>query len=272
MHRVLTTRTGALTLAITLAVAAALLVVAYVKGYQSDVNGRNGEVSVLVANQTIPQLTPGNQVIEATMFRTTTVPKGSLVDGAVTKPDQLKGLVARNDVYPGEQLTTNQFVKSDTTSVSVNLKPNQRAIDFPASPGQGLVGRLQVGDHVDVVANFDVVPIDPATGLPRVGGQSIPVTKTIAHDVLVLGVPDTSSSDSGSAATADQAKNSVLTLAINVADVQHVVFAQEKGDIYFVLRPPGSSDEVTPVIDDVRSVLRGTRGDPLLYSVLGKGR
>ena len=137
MHRVLTTRTGALTLAIILAAAAALMVFVYVKGYQSDVNGRSNEVSVLVANQTIPQLTPGNQVVEATMYRRTTVPKSSLVDGAVTDPDQLKGLVARNDVYPGEQLTTNQFVKSDTNSVAVNLKPNQRAIDFPAEPGQG---------------------------------------------------------------------------------------------------------------------------------------
>jgi pilus assembly protein CpaB len=241
MHRVLTTRTGALTLAIILAAAAALMVFVYVKGYQSDVNGRSNEVSVLVANQTIPQLTPGNQVVEATMYRTTTVPKSSLVDGAVTNPDELKGLVARNDVYPGEQLTTNQFVKSDTNSVAVNLKPNQRAIDFPAEPGQGLVGRLQVGDHVDVVANFEVV--------------------------LVLGVPATSDSTS-----ATQAKDSVLTLAINVGDVQHVVFAQEKGDIYFVLRPPGSSDDVRPVIDDVRSVLRGTSGDQLLYTILGKGR
>ena len=74
MHRALTTRTGALTLAIILAAAAALMVFVYVKGYQSDVNGRSNEVSVLVANQTIPQLTPGNQVVEATMYRTTTVP------------------------------------------------------------------------------------------------------------------------------------------------------------------------------------------------------
>jgi pilus assembly protein CpaB len=265
MHRVLSTRTGALALAIILAAAAALLVVVYVKGYQSDVNGRSNEVSVLVANQTIPQLTPGNQVVEATMYRETTVPKSSLVDGAVTDPDQLKGLVARNDVYPGEQLTTNQFVKSDTNSVSVNLKPNQRAIDFPAEPGQGLVGRLQVGDHVDVVASFEVVPVDPSTGLPRQGGQSIPVTKTIAKDALVLNVPATSD-------TSTQAKDPVLTLAIGVDDVQHVVFAQEKGDIYFVLRPPGTSDDVRPVIDDVRSVLRGTNGDMLLYTILGKGR
>ena len=138
MHRALTTRTGALTLAIILAAAAALMVFVYVRGYR--VRRERPERRGFRAgrpNQTIPQLTPGNQVVEATMYRTTTVPKSSLVDGAVTNPDQLKGLVARNDVYPGEQLTTNQFVKSDTNSVAVNLKPNQRAIDFPADrPGR----------------------------------------------------------------------------------------------------------------------------------------
>jgi Flp pilus assembly protein CpaB len=108
-----------------------------------------------------------------------------------------------------------------------------------------------------------VIPVDPATGLPRQGGQTIPVTKTIASDVLVLSVPDTSST------TSSQSHNPVLTLAIDVNDVQHVVFAQQKGEIYFVLRPPGTADPVHPVIDDVRSVLRGTNGDPLLYTILG---
>jgi hypothetical protein len=77
---------------------------------------------------------------------------------------------------------------------------------------------------------------------------------------------------SDSSTTASKAEDSVLTLAINVDDVQHVVFAQEKGDVYFVLRPPGSSDDVRPVIDDVRSVLRNTNGDPAIYAILGKGR
>jgi pilus assembly protein CpaB len=262
MTRLLSTRFGALGLASLLAVAAAILVVVYVKGYQSNVNKSNGEVTVLVANQTIPEFTRGTQVIDAKMYRETTVPSASLVDGAVTNPDQLKGLVARNDVYPGEQITTNQFVKSDTNSVSVQVKSNQRAVDFPVEPGQGLVGRLQPGDHVDVVANFEVVPLNPQTGLPITGGQSIPVTKTIASNVLVMAIPDTSSTDAN--------KTDVLTLAIDVNDVQHVVFAQEKGTIYFVLRPPGSADPI-PVdkIDDVNSVLTGKMGDKRIYTILG---
>ena len=100
---------------------------------------------MLVANQAIPEFTPGNQVVDGNMYRRSTVPKSSLVDGAVTDPDQLKGLVARNDVYPGEQLTMNQFSESDTTSVAVKLKPDQRAVAFPVEPAQGMVGRAAGG-------------------------------------------------------------------------------------------------------------------------------
>ena len=116
-------------------------------------------------------------------------PPAALADGAITNPDQLKGLVARNDVYPGEQLTTNQFQKSDTTSVAVKLQPDQRAIEFPVDPASGLIGQLQSGDHVDVVATFDVLPVGQ-NGLPLTGAQSIPLTRTIVSNALVLTAPE----------------------------------------------------------------------------------
>jgi len=49
----------------------------------------------------------------------------------------------------------------------------------------------------------------------------------------------------------------VLTLAINTTDVNHVLFAQDKGDIWFALRPPGSAANVGTNVVDVDSVLRG---------------
>ena len=42
------------------------------------------------------------------------------------------------------------------------------------------------------------------------------------------------------------AKDPVLTLAIDVDDVQRVLFAQEKGTIWFASRPPGSAQNVMP--------------------------
>jgi len=265
MTRLLSTRFGALAVAALLAVAAVGIVLVYAHNYRSSVDSANGEVSVLVANRAIDQYTPGSQVVDGSMFSTRQVPADAAVDGAVSNPDQLKGLVARSDIYPGEQLTTNQFVKSSTTSPTVKLTPSQRAVGFPVDAASGLVGQVQAGDRVDVVATFDVTPIG-ANGLPLSGAQPIALTKTIVSDALVLNAPAASSST-------DVRSNPVLTLAIDVNDVQRALFAQEKGTIWFALRPPCSAENVKPSVLDVGAVLRGSGAAPgPVLRLTGAGR
>jgi pilus assembly protein CpaB len=252
--RVFSSRFGALGVAAVLAIAAVAVVLVYANNYRHSVNSATGEVTVLVATRPIDQFTPGNQVVDGTMFRTTTVPADARVDGAISNPDQLKGLVAKDNVYPGEQLTTNQFQRSDTTSVAVKLTPDQRAVAFPVDPASGLIGQVQAGDHVDVVATFDVIPVGP-TGVPLAGGQPISLTRTIVSDALVLTAP--SLGTIGSQGGSNAGRNPVLTLAIGVTDVNHVLFAQQKGTIWFALRPPGTTANVGSNVVDVDSVLRG---------------
>jgi pilus assembly protein CpaB len=254
MTRVFTSRIGAFGMAIVLAVAAGALVLVYLANHDSTLQSSSGKVTVLVATRTIPQFTPGNQVVDGQMFRESSVSRDALADGAITDSDQLKGLVARNDVYPGEQLTTNQFQRSDTTNVAVKLKADQRAVGFPVDPASGLIGQLQAGDHVDVIATFDVLPIGK-NGLPLTGGQAIPLTRTIVSDALVLTAPQPSSG--GANGGGDSAHGPSLTLAIGTEDVNRVMFAQQKGAIWFVLRPPGSSQDVGTDVVDVDAVLRG---------------
>ena len=254
MTRVLTSRIGAFGMAGVLAVAAAALVLVYLANHDSSLRSSSGKVTVLVATRTIPQFTPGNQVVDGQMFRESSVSRDALADGAITDSDTLKGLVARNDVYPGEQLTTNQFQRSDTTNVAVKLKADQRAIGFPVDPASGLIGQLQAGDHVDVIATFDVLPLGK-NGLPLTGGQAIPLTRTIVSDALVLTAPQPSSG--GPAGGGDSAHGPSLTLAVATDDVNRVMFAQQKGAVWFVLRPPGSAQDVGAHIVDVDAVLRG---------------
>jgi Flp pilus assembly protein CpaB len=253
MTRVLTSRFGAAGVAMVLALIAAALVVVYLQAHDSSLQNSNGKVTVLVATRTIPQFTPGNQVVDGNMFREDKVSADALADGAITDSDTLKGLVARNDVYPGEQLTTNQFQKSSTTSVAVKLQPDQRAIAFPVDPASGLIGQLQAGGPVDVVATFDVLPVGP-NGLPLTGAQAIPLTRTIVSDALVLTAPQPSSSTPGGG---DSSNGPSLTLAIDTEQVNSVLFAQEKGTVWFALRPPGSAQDVGKSVVDVDAVLRG---------------
>jgi pilus assembly protein CpaB len=254
MTRVFTSRFGAAGAAIVLALAAAALVVVYMQNHDTGLKSSNGDVTVLVATRTIPEFTPANQVIDGKMFREDKVSAAAVADGAITDPDDLKGLVARNDVYPGEQLTTNQFQRSDTTSVAVKLQADQRAIAFPVDPASGMIGQLQSGDHVDVVATFDVLPVGK-NGVPLTGAQAIPLTRTIVSDALVLTAPQASSTTSGG--HGDSAHGPSLTLAIGTDQVNSILFAQQKGSIWFALRPPGSAKDVGDKIVDVDAVLRG---------------
>ena len=251
MNRLFSTRLGALAVASLLALAAIVLVLFYANSYKDGGNSSSGGVTVLVATQTITQFTPGDQIVEGKFFRESSVPQSAVVDGAVSSSDQLKGLVARSDIYPGEQLSLNQFQKSQTTSVAVNLSPGQRAVSFPVEAGSGLVDQVQRGDRVDVVGTFDVVPVG-ANGLPITGAQPIPMTRTVVSNALVL-EPPASTDPSNTNGPNDP----VMTLAINNDDVQSVLFAQEKGSIWFVLRPAGQSADIPPSVTDVDAVLRG---------------
>jgi hypothetical protein len=56
------------------------------------------------------------------------------------------------------------------------------------------------------------------------------------------------------------AGNATLTLAINVNDATRVLFAQQKGSLYFVLRPPGNAANVTTKSMDIGGVMDGTDG------------
>jgi Flp pilus assembly protein CpaB len=271
MTRVLTSRFGAFGVAIVLALVAAVLVLVYVQKHDSSVQNANGQVTVLVATRTISQFTPGNQVVDGRMFRETKVSRDSLADGAITNPDALKGLVARDNVYPGEQLTTNQFQRSQTTSVAVKLKPDQRAIALPVDPGSGLIGQVQSGDHVDVVGTFDVLPVGP-NGLPIIGAQPIPLTRTIVSDALVLTAPVAVAA--AGATASDSSHGPDITLAIGTADVDRLMFAQAKGQLWFVLRPPGSNVNVNPLsVVDVDAVLRGaSSARPIVLRLTGANR
>jgi len=250
-NRVLSSRLGALGLAAVLALVAVGLVLVYANNNKDSGSSSSSDVTVLVATQQIPQFTPGDQIVEGKFFREASVPSDALVDGAVSDASDLKGMVARSDIYPGEQLSVNQFQKSETSSVAVNLQPDQRAISFPVEAGSGLVDEVQRGDRVDVVGTFDVLPVG-ANGLPLTGAQPIPMTRTVVSNALVLQAPATSDS------TTETRRNPVLTLAIDNADVQPVLFAQEKAAIWFVLRPAGQSADIKPDVTDVGAVLRGT--------------
>ena len=139
-------------IAVALAAIAALLTSVYVTSYKRHVQNGQDQVTVYVAKQDIKQGTTGGEA--AKLLSTEDVPRRTLVPGAITKPDQLTGLVATQPTLQGEQVTTRRFDTVSRNGVRAELTGTDRAVEFSGDQTQLLAGTLHTGDHVDLVASL----------------------------------------------------------------------------------------------------------------------
>ena len=231
MQRMFHSRGGTVVIGGIAALVAAVLLLVYLSQYRDNLNNSNESVTVLVANKLIPQGTPGDQVAGQHWYKQVEVQRRDLLDGAITNPSQIAGKVAASSVYPDTQLTTSQFTSPPNNSASVSLSGDQRAIAIPFDAAHGAVGYVHPGDHVDILAGFNVIPLDK-NGVPLQGAQQRPVMKVIAQDVPVLFVPAAVKDGSTQATSSD---NSVV---VRLTDEQAsaVAFASDNGKVWISVR------------------------------------
>jgi len=137
-------------IAVALAAVAALLTSFYVTSYKRHVQRSEDHVTVLVAKQDIPEGTTGSEA--SSMLSSEDVPRKARIPGAITKPEQIAGLVATQTTLQGEQVTTRRFGSQAELGVRAQLKGTTRAFQFIGDQDQLLAGTLKDGDHVDIVA------------------------------------------------------------------------------------------------------------------------
>ena len=179
----MTYRIRNITIAIALAVVAALLTAFYVKNYQRDVRKDETNVPVYVAKVDIPAGTSGAQVARSGMMTKTEIVRRGVVPGAISNPAQLATQVATEPIYAGEQVSTRRFASPSESGVRAQLTGVQRAISIPGDEHQLLAGTLKAGDKVDLIATF---------GVKLVGsGEEHKFTRIVLRDVEVLRAPNT---------------------------------------------------------------------------------
>src|SRR2546426_2665325 len=137
-------------IAVALAVVAALLTSFYVTNYKRHVQRGEDHVTVLVAKRDIPVGTAGSDAVG--MLSTTQVPRRSVVPGSISSPDEIKSLVASQETFAGEQITTQRFTSVAQTGVEGQLRGNLRAFQVAGDQNQLLAGTVKDNDHVDLVA------------------------------------------------------------------------------------------------------------------------
>jgi Flp pilus assembly protein CpaB len=225
-----------------LALAAVVLVAAYLTNYKRHVQNGEKHIAVYVASKPIPAGTSATDLVNSHYIHETTVLERSLVPGFVNDPKKLSGLFVTRPLFTNEQLTLNSFGKANARGVQGQLAGTDRAIQISGSPEQLLAGTLRDGDHVDVVASWSVGKND-----------DVKVSRTLIRDVVVLKAPD-----AGTKANITSGTNgNVASAQLKMSDTESRMFfwITTNGDWSLELRPPYSASNGKDSYDDSGTLL-----------------
>ena len=222
-NKLLTTRRGTIILGIVAAVLAAIVLLVYLNQVRNNANNKIQTVSVLVAKSLIQKGTPGNVVGTTGLYEITKLPEKQVKTGAFVDPGTLTGKVAAHPIYPGQQITSADFVAANAAALTQNLAADQRAIVVPLDTPGEVGGQIAAGDHVDVWVAFNG---QSANGISR------PLVREALQDVYVMGTNGTN-----------------VTLRATPKIAGELIYASQNAKIWLVLRPAvGSKTTRPPVI------------------------
>jgi pilus assembly protein CpaB len=245
-QKLMATRGGTVALGALAAFLAAGVFLLYLKRYRASINDARQPMPVLVAKSVIEKGTPGDVIGAEEMFQPSTTPKSELKEGAISDPSLLRGKIATDDVFPGEQLTAAAFAAAPANAAVTRLTEYERGIAIPLDAAHGLMGQVRTGDRVDVLAGFN----------KEEGGLGSPFLRVLVQDVLVLEAPE--QAQAAAPGAANNAKKSVV-LRMTDEEAARTAFAVDNGEVWVLLRPKAGVQEHRPSLVTLETMLLGTK-------------
>jgi Flp pilus assembly protein CpaB len=236
-------------IAVALAVVAALLTSFYVTNYKRHVQRGEDHVTVLVAKHDIPAGTAGSDAVG--MLSSVQVPRRSVVPGSISSTDEIKGLVASQQTFAGEQITTQRFTPIAQTGVEGQLKGNLRAFQVAGDQNQLLAGTIKDNDHVDLVAAITV----------HAGSNDAIFSRIVLRDLKVLQAASGPAPGTKITGGAGQTTSALIAMTDNQAQKFQWVLANSDsstsaGSWHLELRPVTRATDSPDHLDSVSTVLR----------------
>ncbi len=239
----MTYRVKNITIAVALALVAALLTSFYVTNYQRTVRKDETNVPVWVAARDIPAGTSGTAIESKGMLKKSEIVRRSVVPGAISNPEQVAQLVSTQPIFAGEQVSTRRFATPSQRGIKSQLTGVQRALAVPGDEHQLLAGTLKAGDKVDVVASWTY---------PE--GSSQHYTRIILRDIQVLRSPIGGGTSEKISAPRDGGY--AATLAVTDTQVQKLYWAMKNAEWHFELRPAVDAADSPENVESSYSLLR----------------
>jgi pilus assembly protein CpaB len=211
-------------LAAVIAALGTLIVFLYAQGAEGRAQEKFESVEVLVATQDITQ---GEAFDEAatSKFELRQVPADTVLDGAQTNLEDLKGLVALTPIYADEQIISAKWGGSVDVTASVLAIPEDKlASSVNLSDPARVAGFVNPGSEVAILVAVEA------------GGY----TRTLLQRVTVLGVGGTSTikstktSDDGESTTAE-IPQTLMTVAVTQKEAEKLLWGATFGQLSFSL-------------------------------------
>ena len=245
-QRLISTRRGTLLVAMLAALLAGVSIVAYLNRYRASLQSQGALVTVLVAGDTIPRGTAGNVLDSKGLYTARTMRESQLLDGAISDPASLRGMVAAREILEGAQLTLADFAPAGD-SLAATLTDRERVVYIPLDSAHGLISEIEAGNRVDVYAGFNVIPLDRA-GRPVSGGQARPMLKLIMANVPVVAIGEKPATGSGT---------TNVSLGVDDVKAAQLAFAADNGKVWLALRPSAGAAASRPGLVTVETMLLG---------------
>lgn len=169
-------------------------------------------------------------------------PAEHIPPGAVTSVDQGAGRIVRRPLAAGEPiLESSLFDVGASGGLLAVISPEYRAVTVKVDSVIGVAGFVSPGARVDVMATLHRVDHD----------RALPYSKTILQNIRVLAIDQQLEElNSGS-----PKQVSVVTLEVDPAQAERLVYAAHEGRLQFAMRSPGDDTNVKTKSVGVAEVL-----------------
>ncbi len=177
-------------------------------------------VQVVVAQHRVPVGT----IMTLDMIALRSMRRNTVPSTAIQSLELVAGKVARGEITAGQIVTAE--ILAERSRLAQMIPPNMRAVTVSLMPVIGVGGFLKPGDHVDVIATFDIN-----------GGT---LTRTILQNALLLATgTDMLVVDQDPARSSKPTKPEMqptATLALLPTDAEKLILAESRGELRLVLR------------------------------------
>ncbi len=255
-------------LAIALAAVGTVALVSYVQSAEERAQAGEELVEVYVVGESIPAGTSADELEDYVTVEL--VPAKVQPVNSVQSLQRLSGRVAAVDLVVGEQLVDSRFVEpadAATREVGVIVPSGKLEVTVELEQQRVIGGLLTPGDTVAVFASFE--PFEVSAGVVEIDGEEVAIpdavadgagtpntTQIILRKALVTAVQQSATTGGFNNDDDDEdrlreapADNVFLTLAIDPADAERLVFTQEFGFVYVALErsdvPENPTEQIT---------------------------